>query len=66
MQPLLGSLFTPLSKRHVKDAFAKEKCIGVHAIRLLPAQKKVINSLKVFFSDSKHFKCSKKKRKKMN
>ena len=51
MQPLLGSLFTPLSKVSVDKAFANEKCIGVHAIRLLPAQKKVNYSLGVLFSE---------------
>ena len=49
MQPLLGSLFTPLSKVSVDKAFANEKCIGVHAIRLLPAQKKVNYSRCTFF-----------------
>ena len=41
MQPLLGSLFTPLSNIQVNELNACDKFIGVHAIRMLPSHKKV-------------------------
>jgi len=47
LQPLLGRLYKTMRKREVMTKLSTNQCIGVHDIRLLPAQKKVFfrNSL---------------------